>query len=161
MSFSTSLVSPGFSALNSVLVGGVHPKPNVFTGGDGPATGDETLFDVDFTTPILLPVGHYFFVPVVAVDGGGFLWLSAPKPIVPPGTPFPAGATDLQAWTRDENLAPDWLRIGTDITGQGPFNMTFSLTGATVPEPATWAMMVLGLGGLGALLRQARRRQTA
>ena len=28
-------------------------------------------------------------------------------------------------------LAPDWLRIGTDITGQGPFNAAFSLSGET------------------------------
>ena len=64
--------------------------------------------------------------------GGDFLYLSAPKPIVPPGTPFTG---DLQAWIRNSDLAPDWLRIGTDIIGGTPaptFNMTFSLTGATI-----------------------------
>jgi hypothetical protein len=30
-----------------------------------------------------------------------------------------------------------------------------------VPEPATWAMMLLGMGGLGAALRQRRRPQMA
>ena len=32
---------------------------------------------------------------------------------------------DLQSWIRNEGpglLAPDWLRIGTDITHQGPFD---------------------------------------
>ena len=48
-----------------------------------------------------------------ATDGAHFLWLSAPKPIVPPGTPF---TPDLQSWMRDDpGLAPDWLRIGQDI----------------------------------------------
>src|SRR5262249_7804533 len=70
--------------------------------------------------------------PEVQVTGGDFLYLSAPRPIVSPGTPFTG---DLQAWIRNANLAPDWLRIGTDIIGGTPvptFNMTFSLTGDTV-----------------------------
>ena len=36
-----------------------------------------------------------------------------------------------------------------------------SLTGTAVPEPATWTMMLLGFGGLGALLRANRRRAAA
>ena len=38
---------------------------------------------------------------------------------------------DLQSWIRNDALAPDWLRIGTDITAQGPFNAAFSLSGET------------------------------
>ena len=71
------------------------------------------------------------------MDGGDFLYLSAPKPIVAPGTPFTG---DLQAWIRNSDLAPDWLRIGTDIIGGTPaptFNMTFSLSGETVPRAGT------------------------
>ena len=83
----------------------------------------EVQFDVAFTTPLLLPPDHYFFVPQVELTdtAGEFFWLSAPRPIVPPGTPFPLGITDLQSWTRDEILAPDWLRVGTDIVGAGDF----------------------------------------
>jgi hypothetical protein len=82
-------------------------------------------------------------------DAGNFLWLSAPKPIVAPGTPF---TPDLQTWIRTDGvgaLAPDWSRIGTDITHQGPFNAAFSLAGITVPEPSTWTMMLIGFAGLG------------
>jgi hypothetical protein len=38
----------------------------------------------------------------------------------------------------------------------GPVTISVSVT--TVPEPATWAMMLVGFGGLGAAMR-ARRRQ--
>jgi len=92
---------------------------------------------VNFKTPFVLPPDHYFFVLQVEVNGEEFLWLSAPRPIVPPGTPFPPGFTDLQSWTRDQSLDPDWLRIGTDIVGGSPaptFNTAFSLTG-TSPSP--------------------------
>ena len=148
---------------NSVQPGGIHPKPNQTTLGDGPVTGEEVDFDVAFTSPFSLPPDHYFFVPQVEITtaGGEFLWLSVPRPIVSPSTPFPAGFTDLQSWTRDEFLDPDWLRVGTDIVGGNPaptFNATFSLTG-TVPEPASWSLLGAALAGLGLVqLRRGRAR---
>jgi hypothetical protein len=150
LNFSTSLVSANFSALNSVLPGGIHPMPGQTTGGNGPVRGQEVQFNVNFSSPLDLPADHYFFVPQVELDNGDFLWLSSVRPIVAPGTPF---APDLQAWTRDEFLDPDWLRIGTDIVGGSPaptFNMAFTLQGVSdVPEPSTWAMMILGFAGVG------------
>jgi PEP-CTERM motif len=59
-------------------------------------------------------------------------------------------------------LDPDWLRVGTDIVGGSTpptFNLAFSLSGVSgVPEPSTWAMMLLGFAGLGFAFRQSRRR---
>jgi hypothetical protein len=157
LTFSTASMG-SFTASNSVTPGSIHPSPNQTTGGNGPVTGNEVLFTVTLTNPILLPADHYFFVPQVDVSGGDFLWLSAPKPIVAPGTPF---APDLQSWTRDEFLAPDWLRVGTDITGQGPFNAVFSLTGESVPEaapePASILLLVSGLVGLAGLGKKFRQ----
>ncbi len=137
-------LSPTFTALNSVQPGGIHAKPGQTTGGDGAVTGEEVLFSVDFSRPFRLPAGHYFFIPQVEVSGGDFLWLSAPKPIVAPGTPF---LPDLQSWTRDAFLDPDWLRIGTDIVGGTPaptFNAAFTLAGA-VPEPGTLVLVGVAL----------------
>jgi hypothetical protein len=155
LTFTASALTSSFTAANSVDLG-IHPKPNQFTGGDGPVTGQEVLFDVTFTTPFQLPADHYFFVPQVLLvnPDDHFLWLSAPKPIVAPGTPF---APDLQTWIRNADLDPDWLRVGTDITNQGPFNGAFSLSGQAVPEPSTFAL--LGLGTLGLLGYQWRRRR--
>ena len=109
LTFSTSVLSATFTALNSIQPGGIHPSPGQTTMGNGPVTGQEVEFDVTFTTPFILPADHYFFVPQVGLTNGGqFYWLSASRPISGAGTtPF---APDLQAWTRDANLDPDWLR---------------------------------------------------
>jgi len=146
LTFTTAVLSSSFTAANSVL-NGINKSPNQTTGGDGPVTGEEIQFTVTFTTPINLAADHYFFIPQVQVTGGEFYWLSAPKPIVAPGTPF---APDLQSWIRNDALDPDWLRVGTDIVGGATpptFNAAFSLTGS-VPEPGTLLLIGAGMTAL-------------
>ena len=159
LSFSVSVLNPSFSASNSV-VGGIHPLPGVFTGGEGSVTGQEVLISVTFAMPVDLAADHYFFRPEALLSSGEFLWLSASKPIVAPGTPF---TPDLQTWIRNDDLAPDWLRVGTDITHQGPFNAAFSLEGTTaaVPEPASYALMLLGLAAIAGGARSRARQADA
>jgi hypothetical protein len=152
LSFTPSVLSSTFTAANSV-VNGIHAMPNQFNGGEGPVTGEEVQITVTFLTPFFVGAAdHDFFRPEVALSSGNFLWLSAPKPITSPGTPFqfPGGpGTDLQTWIRNDGpgaLAPDWERIGTDVTHQGPFDATFSLSGTALPEPSG---LLLGGAGLG------------
>ena len=158
-----AVINPQFTANNSVL-NGIFPKPGSTTGGDGAVTGQEVTLSVVFKTPFALPADHYFFVPTVAVTGGEFFWLSAPRPIVAPGTSFPAGFTDLQEWVRNTALDPDWLRVGQDIVGGSPFptfNATFTLSGSVVPEPSSVIMLSLGsvcvVGALAARKRCAKQ----
>ncbi len=130
LTFSTDVLSSNFvvgnTVVNNLKVATVPP------GGEGSTAGEEVEITITFTSPIILPAGHYFFRPEVLLTSGDFLYLSAPKVIPAP--------KDLQAWNRNSNLNPDWLRIGTDIVGGAPapnFNMTFSLTGESVPEAGT------------------------
>jgi len=130
LKFAGSSLNASFAVQNTV-VDGINPTPSK-TGGEGPARGQEVQITITFTKPILLPAGHYFFRPDVQLTDGDFLYLSAAAPVAP----------DLQAWIRNSDLAPDWLRIGTDIIGPDPisgaaapkFNMTFSLAGNAIPE---------------------------
>jgi hypothetical protein len=161
LSFTASIQNTSFHVDNTV-VNGIHKKPNQTTGGEGPTTGEETLFNITFNTPVDLPADHYFFRPEVLLADGNFLWLSAPKPILSPGTPF---TPDLQSWTRnDDGLAPDWLRIGQDIVDGVPFptfNATFSLTGVTIPEPPTpwlYSSALVALAGMRLARRRPERR---
>jgi hypothetical protein len=130
LTFSTNVLNSNFGVGNTVVNNlKVATAP---PGGEGSTAGEQVEITITFTSPIILPAGHYFFRPEVLLTSGDFLYLSAPKV-----TPAPK---DLQAWIRNSNLAPDWLRIGTDIVGGAPapnFNMTFSLTGGTVPEAGT------------------------
>ena len=154
LEFVATPLATGVSVANTV-VNGINPNPSR-TNGEGPATGDQVQITITFKQPIVLPAGHYFFRPDVLVTGGDFLYMSAPRPIVSPGTPFNG---DLQAWIRNSRLAPDWVRIGTDVIGATPpatpptFNMTFSLSGNTVPdagipeEPNCPAKSVTALAG--------------
>ena len=133
LSASAKIVNDVFT-VKTTVVNGISVK----TGGEGPLAGEEVEIDITFTSPIILPSGHYFFRPEVLIPIGDFLYLSGPRPIVAPaGTPI---TPDLQAWIRNSTLAPDWLRIGTDIiAGATPptFNMAFSLSGETVPDVGT------------------------
>src|SRR5262249_30136281 len=128
--FQVEVLGDHLAALNSVL-DGIRPSPNQNTQGDGPVEGQPVRITVDFLD-FDLPPGHYFIVPQVQLTSGQFFWLSAPRPIVAPGTPF---VGDLQTWIRNANLDPDWLRVGADIVGGNPapaFNMSMELFGKLV-----------------------------
>jgi hypothetical protein len=137
LTIQASVLNASFTTQNSVSSA---DKISVKSGGNGPASGEEVAFTVTFQVPFDLPADHYFFVPQVGLKdtaprGADFLWLSTAKPIQPPGTPF---NPDLQSWMRDDPpLAPDWLRIGTDIIGGITFNASFALDGDTVTDGPT------------------------
>ena len=75
--------------------------------------------------------------------------------------------TGPSALTLDSNLVGGKnIFFTVDVAGVTNGVVSTGNVGATlvpggVPEPATWAMMLMGFGGLGAVLRTQRRRQAA
>jgi hypothetical protein len=87
-------------------------------------------------------------------------------PIVIPGLSFPNAADGNQV-----NPGTNGLFRVTGTEGEHFTSVTFAssqnsfevdnLAVGGVPEPASWALMILGFGGAGAALRGQRRRQAA
>jgi hypothetical protein len=76
------------------------------------------------------------------------------------GTPFDVGSTgniEFRFLNPISTLAGlQTLRIIGTAGGEGSYGGTFSFSPAAVPEPATWAMMIIGFGMVGAGIRKLR-----
>lgn len=75
--------------------------------------------------------------------------------------PASGGYLSSSAFSGTYNLAAG-DKLTFDVAKNGPYQYDstgLSATVTSVPEPATWAMMILGMGGMGAVLR--RRREGA
>jgi hypothetical protein len=73
--------------------------------------------------------------------------------------PSDADITIINSGTFGYSIAAVISTSFSDNTYWSAFN-NITTTGA-VPEPATWAMMLVGFGSLGAVMRGARRKQAA
>ncbi len=67
------------------------------------------------------------------------------------------GLTGIQAYGVSETRED--IGLGTEAL-EGTATYTFAPAVLTVPEPSTWAMMLLGFAGLGWLARLRRRKLT-
>lgn len=54
-----------------------------------------------------------------------------------------------------------WIEVSTTGNFQDVRQVGFSGPNSATPEPASWALMVLGLGGIGGALRSRRKTSTA
>lgn len=89
---------------------------------------------------------------------------SAPSSwFAPAGTPVNFGTNGgVNIWSNNAGPRSDidgsaqWIWSSPDATGQAFFSTTIS----AVPEPSTWAMMILGFAGLGVMMYR-RKNDTA
>jgi hypothetical protein len=96
-------------------------------------------------------------------DDGVFIWDNIVYPtamphIDNPGLLFDVGSIEFNIYNGAGAFpAGDIIANATDNFGgsQGTFNLT------AVPEPASWAMMLVGFGGLGVAMRSRRKMATA
>lgn len=56
-------------------------------------------------------------------------------------------------------VTPGFSLHGGAFTGAYELNVSLQAPGSAVPEPATWAMMLIGFGAVGASMRQQKRRE--
>ena len=85
----------------------------------------------------------------------------------------PSGGSDYSGWTAFGDTSHLGFTSGVNTltfdvvnyaqNGGNPagLNVQFLSTPGGVPEPATWAMMLVGFGGLGAAMRSQRKRSAA
>lgn len=147
-------------------------------------TGAGSLFDNEIRSFTVNPFGSYTvdgFASGPDPDGAG-IFIAAANPALANGTLSPSTTTfgrspsgdvittefGLNGLTGTENSATYIFRTNaTQFDGLGTFGIingstiqgqTYRPVGAPIPEPATWAMMILGFGFIGGVLR--RRRAT-
>jgi hypothetical protein len=99
-----------------------------------------------------------------------------------PSSPLLGNAHSGTGYQNSERINFAFLGQGYDANLNDTFNIALTLTGVpgvrslsvrnfvlvgagrgggAVPEPTTWAMMILGLGGVGATLRRSRKTSAA
>jgi hypothetical protein len=93
--------------------------------------------------------GQWWYDNVVPPDTNGFLFTGASL----------GAAGFYNLWSNGSGLGPTSGTLGIGPGQLAQIGGTLTLT--AVPEPATWAMMLIGLGFAGAAIRNSRRKQAA
>jgi hypothetical protein len=112
---------------------------------------DNAMLTITFLNSVNASVGSASLGPVSEIDRGGLTGL---LPISDSGF-VPTG-------TRSIDVLLTLTRFQGSYDDGYADNLALSLTAGAVPtggvpEPATWALMMMGLGGLGAALRSSRK----
>ncbi len=92
-----------------------------------------------------------------AINGSGF---AQPRVFVPIGY-VSGSAISSTATFLNQTFASLGLTAGQYVFTSNADRVTVNIGAGPVPEPATWAMMLLGFGGIGAAVRRQRKTKVA
>jgi hypothetical protein len=103
-------------------------------------------------------------ITVVGLNGqtqtlaGPQIW--CPSNPIPGDLCYQGGGDQSLGYTVTYNFSPDAVRT-IEFTSSGNSFEFDTLAGISVPEPASWALMIMGFGAAGAMVRAQRRQQAA
>jgi hypothetical protein len=133
----------------------------------GPSAIDASWYQSPNPTPIAYNYDTYTTVPVFDWTGNvgpytSITWISVVFEsggfVTPDGSISVFGQQYYGFPESDPSFAPG-VWTGVNATDGLPFTLT--ITNSDIPEPSEWAMMLVGLGGVGAAMRLARRKAGA
>ena len=132
--------------------------------GSGPTTGvvDVSGFNFSFTGNTITYTdgytGAYTSVGPTLPAFNGFVLTFSGVPNIFGVTLDPSSQQTPTLWSSANTVYAEF-NGGPQVAGAtSVFDVSFS---NGVPEPATWAMMLVGFGGLGAAMRGSRRKQSS
>lgn len=108
----------------------------------------------DAVTPVTLASGETYYVGALYLDGN--------DPNVFAGDAGTVTTTANITYLTSTYVGGSTLSMPTSSVGEGPGYFGPNISASVVPEPSTWAMMLIGFAGLGfAGLRKAKSGRTA
>jgi hypothetical protein len=156
-----ALAAGGVMAL--AMAGGAQAAVFDFTFANGTDSGSG-VFTATGTGPTYTVTGVSGMVDGNAITGISSYALADELLSFPPGEPADIGGIAFSTATDQYNIyaytGGPWLikfsvdPVGTDANNGAPLN---SFTVTPVPEPMSWALMLVGFAGLGAAMRGRRR----
>jgi hypothetical protein len=166
----------GFTPNVLVSYGAAGEQPDLWTTGFGDLTNiyfndtdNDTTLTVRFTADSGFLVNLYSFDMASFVNAGQTIQGFTVRDVGANSVLFSQGSTLISGSTHNNfnfatALRANDLELVVNLSGLGGAsddigldNIRFGQSAvAAVPEPATWALMILGFGGAGAMLRRRR-----
>jgi hypothetical protein len=151
ITFSGSPYATAIAPESSIQLGDLQPSGAINAAaqwpGGGVSFGADITEVVDITTPGVYNLsltsddGSYLFIDsaLELSDGGTHAEQTVSGPVT-----LTAGLHDIEV----QYYNGPCCGAGVELTGLPP----------SVPEPATWALMILGIGGIGAIIRREAKK---